>query len=83
MHNYAILDTDAGGGVRMGSEPVTVESVLASLGSDARLAGPRGRCWALHELASWSRGFTRKGYEARAECADFPFDEFPWPSAPR
>ena len=26
VHNYAILDTDAGGGVRMGSEPVTVES---------------------------------------------------------
>jgi para-nitrobenzyl esterase len=77
-HNYAILDTDAGGGVRMGSEPVTVESVLASVSSDPRLAAPRARCWALHELAAWSRGFTRAGYDARPECADFPFDEFPW-----
>jgi para-nitrobenzyl esterase len=78
-HRYAILDTDAGGGVRMGSEPVTVESALASVGADPRLDTPRERCWVYHELASWSRGFSRERYEALSGCAEFPFDEFPWP----
>ena len=63
----------------MGSEPVTTESVLAAVAADARLATPRERCWVYHELAAWSRGFARDSYDALSECADFPFDAFPWP----
>jgi len=77
-HNYAILDTDAGGGVRMGSEPVSVESALASVGADPRLDTPRERCWVYRELAAWSRGFSRERYDSLAGCAEFPFDAFPW-----
>jgi para-nitrobenzyl esterase len=77
-HKYAILDSDAGGGVRMGSEPVTVASVLAGVEADPRLATPRARCWVYHELAEWSRGFSREDYDALAGCRELAFDAFPW-----
>jgi para-nitrobenzyl esterase len=78
-HKYALLDTDAGGGVRMGSEAVTVAEVLGRVEEDPRLAAPRARCWVYHELAQWSRGFSREDYDALAACRDFAFDAFPWP----
>jgi hypothetical protein len=77
-HKYAILDTAAGGGIRMGSEPETRERVLADLAQDPRLATPRERCRIRRELAAWGRGVTKAEYEAVAECADFPFDAYPW-----
>jgi len=78
-HKYAVLDTDAGGGVRMGSEAVTVAAVLDAVEKDPRLAAPRARCWVYHELAEWARGFSRADYDALAACRDFAFDAFPWP----
>jgi para-nitrobenzyl esterase len=79
-HKYMILDTADGGGVRMGSEPVTVESVVAAVDADPRLASQRERCWVYHEMARWSRGFGESDYRGagREGCAAFPFDEFPW-----
>jgi para-nitrobenzyl esterase len=77
---YMILDTPDGGGLRMGSEAVTVESVLAQVESDPRLATQRERCFVYHELAAWGRGFEREQYESagRGGCAEFPYEEFPW-----
>lgn len=76
-HKTMFFDSAAGGGLRMGSEPVTVETVLASVEADPRLADPKRRCWVYHELAARARGFERADYE-RVGCADFPFDAFPW-----
>jgi para-nitrobenzyl esterase len=79
-HKYMILDTPSGGGARMGSEPVTPESVLASVDADPRLRSQRDRCFVYHELARWSRGFTEAEYASagRQGCAPHPFEQFPW-----
>jgi para-nitrobenzyl esterase len=80
-HKFMILDTGAGGGLRMGSEPVTVQSVLASVEADPRLTSQRERCLVYHELARWGgEGFREPQYPTagRQGCAEFPFDEFPW-----
>jgi para-nitrobenzyl esterase len=76
-HKTMHLDTGEGG-LRMGSEPVTVASVLDGVAADARLKTPRDRCWVFRELAYWGRGSGRVGYDAREECKPFPFDGFPW-----
>jgi para-nitrobenzyl esterase len=76
---YLVLDTPAGGGLRMANAGLSFESVVASVASDARLATPREKCWAYHELF-------RFGDEAHARyagvenglCAKFPFDAYPW-----
>jgi len=79
-HKYMILDTPNGGGAHMGSEPVTRESVIASVDADARLTSQRDRCFVYHELARWSRGFTEAQYATvgREGCAPYPFEKFPW-----
>ena len=79
-HKTLILDTEAGGGVRMGSEAVTIESVLASVDADPRLKTQRDRCFVYRELARWSRGFGEQQYASagREGCAKYPFDAFPW-----
>jgi para-nitrobenzyl esterase len=83
-HKYAVLDTPARGGVRMGSEPIEAAHVLASIEADPRLKSQRERCWVLHETFSYSKDEYAKA--GGAHCAAFPFDAFPWPEesgAPR
>lgn len=77
-HEFLILDSPQGGGVRMGSGIVTVESVLAGVAEDPRLPTARARCHVYRELAAHTPGFDRAGYEQRAECREHPFDAFPW-----
>jgi para-nitrobenzyl esterase len=77
-HKTLVLDSPEGGGVRMGSEPLTVEGVLASVAADPRLGTVRARCHVYRELAGRARGFDRAGYERIAECRSHPFDDFPW-----
>jgi para-nitrobenzyl esterase len=80
-HKYMILDTEADGGLRMGSEPVTVASVLASVEADPRLTSQRDRCRVYRELAAWGGdGFGREDYPTagREGCAEYPFEKFPW-----
>jgi len=78
-HRYVVLDTGRDGGIRMGSEPVTMEGVVAGVASDPRLRDARERCYVLREVASWgwSRGFGPDDYAAIPECGAFPFDAFP------
>ncbi|MBX3024006.1 carboxylesterase family protein [bacterium] len=75
---YLVLDTAAGGGIRMSSDVVTLEGLRAALASDPRLADPRDRCAVYHELSRWGRGFSRAEYDAAPECREFPFDQYPW-----
>ncbi|MCW5890004.1 MAG: carboxylesterase family protein [bacterium] len=71
-----VLDTPAGGGLRMVSEEVTRTAVLDAVARDPRLATPRDRCRIHHELVVWGRGTDRDDYAVR--CPDFPFDGYPW-----
>jgi para-nitrobenzyl esterase len=77
---FAVLDTAAGGGVRMSADALTVEGILAAVDDDPRLATQRDKCAIFRELADWSRGFDKKQYAAagRNGCADYPFDSYPW-----
>lgn len=79
-HRYVVFDTEADGGVRMGSEPVTIERVLEGVAADERLRDTRERCLVFRELADWSwgRGFGPEDYAALPECRAFPFDGAPW-----
>ncbi|MDX2166062.1 MAG: carboxylesterase family protein [Deltaproteobacteria bacterium] len=75
---YAVLDTAAGGGIRMATDTESVERVLAGVAADPRLTTPRDKCAVYYSLAKWSRGFSREQYGEIADCKQFPFDTFPW-----
>jgi para-nitrobenzyl esterase len=79
-HKTMILDTQAGGGLRMGSDPVEPAGVLAAVDADPRLETRRERCWVYYELARWSQGLDEERYPTvgREGCAEYPFDGFPW-----
>jgi len=76
---FMVLDTHAGGGLRMSNENVTRESVLAALAADPRVTGPRMRCVIYHEVIEWERDLTPADYSKFEECRDFPYDRYPWP----
>ncbi|HTY17517.1 MAG TPA: carboxylesterase family protein [Myxococcota bacterium] len=76
-HKYAVLDTPAGGGVRMGSEPIDAAQVIAAIDADPRIRSPRDHCWVLHEALRFDEDAYAKAGGAR--CAGYPFDAFPWP----
>jgi len=75
---YVVLDTPAGGGIRMAHDTQTVQGVLDSVASDPRLADARARCTVYHDLAQWARGLRRSDYDALAACKEYPFEEYPW-----
>jgi para-nitrobenzyl esterase len=79
-NKFLILDTEAGGGLRMSAEQATVEGVLASVDADPRLVTQRDRCFVYRELARWGERFSELEYPTagRAGCAEYPFDAFPW-----
>jgi len=71
---FVVLDTEAGGGIRMTADGVeTTDGVLASVDADAALADVARRCEVLRALASWSRGYTKEQYLKREDCRAFPF----------
>jgi len=75
-----VLDTQAGGGVRMEAELVTEEEVIAAVDADPRLATQRDRCEVYRRLARWGRAFGAERY-ARAGargCVDYPLAAYPW-----
>ncbi len=75
---YLILDTAAGGGIRMSADTVTLDRLHTELAKDPRLRDSRDRCAIYHDLARWGRGFTRAEYDAVPECKPFPYERYPW-----
>jgi para-nitrobenzyl esterase len=75
-----VLDTPAGGGLRMDSDPVTEAEVIAAIAADPRLPSERDRCAVYYRLARWGRAFDAGRY-ARAGCAEYPIAEYPWREA--
>jgi para-nitrobenzyl esterase len=72
-----LLDTPAGGGVRMAEGVVTRDAVLSAVEADPRLPERRDKCGVYRELALWQRAFSPDDY-ADAGCGDLPLDAFPW-----
>jgi len=80
---YVVLDTPAGGGVRMETDPITEAEVIAAIDADPRLATQRDRCAVYWRLARWGRSFDEERY-ARAGtkgCTEFPIADYPWRDA--
>jgi para-nitrobenzyl esterase len=73
---YLVLDTPAGGGLRMASETFTVEAAIAGLLADPRFPETRDRCAV---LAEWSC-VTREQYGAVEACRGYPLAAYPWKS---
>jgi para-nitrobenzyl esterase len=74
---FIVLDTPAGGGVRMAGDTLTKAKIVAAIETDARLPTQRAKCARFRELALSSRYYTRAEYPAA--CASYPIDSFPWP----
>jgi para-nitrobenzyl esterase len=74
---FLVLDTPAGGGVRVSSDGVTREAVIAAVDADPRLPTQRDKCRVFRALARWSRGLTPAQYATAGAhgCAEYPFDE--------
>ncbi len=77
---FVVLDTPAGGGIRMESDFVTPGDVIANIDADPRLATQRDRCAVYLRLERWGRSFDEERYaSAGAEgCADYPIADYPW-----
>ena len=61
---FIVLDTEAGGGVRMARDVQTNAALLASMQSDPRLADTKLRCAVLDALVAWSPALDAKDYAA-------------------
>ena len=77
---YVMLDTAAGGGIRMGSPPETRERILADIAADPRLETPKQKCTVYRELLVWGRDITEEEYTTvwNGGCAAYPLDAWPW-----
>jgi para-nitrobenzyl esterase len=75
---FIVLDTQAGGGIRMAGDTVTKAKLVAAIESDTRLPTRRAKCKRLRELALYSRHYTRAEYAAPCG-AQYAIDAFPWP----
>jgi hypothetical protein len=75
---FIVFDTPAGGGIRMSSESLTTDGVLAAVDGDPRLPTQRDKCAMYRELAEAARGFDRERYATKNGCNDFPYDTYPW-----
>jgi para-nitrobenzyl esterase len=76
---YAVLDTPAGGGIRMASETYTMERVVADVVADPRFEDARERCSVLHALTRWD-DLSPGDYAAAGGglCRDYALDAYPW-----
>jgi para-nitrobenzyl esterase len=72
---FIILDTEAGGGIRMSSESQTKESVIARIEADARFKTEKRRCEVYRALAIYGRGFSATDYARREACRALPLEE--------
>ncbi len=77
---FMVLDTEAGGGLRMAEGSLTEAAVLGDVPMDPRLTDMRERCRVFHELIRWSDRLTPADYPAVGGkgCAAYPWEDFPW-----
>jgi para-nitrobenzyl esterase len=74
---YLVLDTPAGGGVRMESGSLTAAQVIADIARDPELPTAKDQCEVYRRLVEWGRDPTRAEYPTLASgaCARFPLSE--------
>jgi para-nitrobenzyl esterase len=72
---FMLFDTEADGGLRMSSEAVTTEGVLARAEADARFRDQDERCELYRLLLRWGRRISPEQYAGH--CREFPLDASP------
>jgi para-nitrobenzyl esterase len=65
---FIVFDTPSGGGIRMTSESVSAEGLVARIQEDEGFADGGERCSLLRELTGWSPDFTEEHYARIASC---------------
>jgi para-nitrobenzyl esterase len=75
---FILLDTAKGGGIRMSSEGVTREALVARVVTDPRFESWQERCELYYGFVEWSGGMTRDEYTTIGDgaCAEFPLAEY-------
>ena len=78
---YLLLDSVNGGGMRMASEAVTVDAVVAKLASDTRFISTQERCAVMRSLVQFGDAFTDADYTAFSggACSTWPIERPPLP----
>ena len=66
---FLVLDSQAGGGIRMSSDTLSVEGLVARIQADPSFDDESERCALLASLAERTPGFTRESYTRIAACA--------------
>jgi para-nitrobenzyl esterase len=77
---FMVFDTPEGGGIRMSSERVVGETLLAGIAVDERFESQRERCSLYRQLATWSGVLEEDEYATvgGGACREFPFESYPW-----
>ncbi len=73
---FMVFDSEAGGGLRMSSEALTTDDVLAAVAEDARLPALASRCEVYRTFVQWSDVVTLEEYDALEDggCAQYPIE---------
>ena len=71
---YMIFDTEAGGGLRLASDEIDRDFVLARAASDPRLLDAEERCSVFKNFVQWSKALSMEEYAMRGEgeCEPYP-----------
>jgi len=74
---FLVLDTEAGGGVRMERGHIMAEQALAEVEADPVLATPKAKCDVYRHFVRWARQPTRAEYPRMAggACGEFPLPD--------
>ena len=75
---FLVLDTDAGGGIRMSSDALSEESLIAAVARDDRVASQRERCEVYANFVLWSGTLSEADYEDIDDgaCREHPIASF-------
>jgi para-nitrobenzyl esterase len=73
---FVVLDTEAGGGIRMSDDVYDKTRIRAEIRDDPRLPTAREKCGQLAGLAVFSGYYTRADYEAEEECKPYALADF-------
>jgi para-nitrobenzyl esterase len=78
---FMVLDTEAGGGLRMEGEALHGPLVIQQIDSDPRLPTQRDKCRIFRELSLRSDLVPEERYRkiGTRGCRNYPLDEYPWP----
>ncbi|MDJ0790096.1 MAG: carboxylesterase family protein [Myxococcota bacterium] len=76
---FLVLDTEQDGGLRMASEEITMEGVIAEAMSDPRFTERRDLCAWIYAVIQWEdiSAEIYPGAEGAA-CSAFAYDDYPW-----